>query len=98
MRSWLTCVLRLMPGSPIAATSTFFFIDPAPTELYTRQDTLSLHDALPISPLASASSEIFSSPLSPFALTRGTTTTDRSEEHTSELQSPFLISYAVFCL
>ena len=23
---------------------------------------------------------------------------DRSEEHTSELQSPFLISYAVFCL
>ena len=22
----------------------------------------------------------------------------RSEEHTSELQSPFLISYAVFCL
>src|SRR5216117_3388738 len=25
-------------------------------------------------------------------------TADRSEEHTSELQSPFLISYAVFCL
>src|SRR5216117_1711079 len=25
-------------------------------------------------------------------------TTRRSEEHTSELQSPFLISYAVFCL
>src|SRR5216117_4380620 len=24
--------------------------------------------------------------------------TARSEEHTSELQSPFLISYAVFCL
>src|SRR5216117_4327685 len=24
--------------------------------------------------------------------------TPRSEEHTSELQSPFLISYAVFCL
>ena len=24
--------------------------------------------------------------------------TDRSEEHTSELQSPFHISYAVFCL
>src|SRR5216117_4400046 len=24
--------------------------------------------------------------------------TRRSEEHTSELQSPFLISYAVFCL
>src|SRR5216117_1391255 len=25
-------------------------------------------------------------------------TKERSEEHTSELQSPFLISYAVFCL
>ena len=25
-------------------------------------------------------------------------TTDRSEEHTSELQSPVPISYAVFCL
>ena len=25
-------------------------------------------------------------------------TLDRSEEHTSELQSPYVISYAVFCL
>ena len=25
-------------------------------------------------------------------------TKDRSEEHTSELQSPYVISYAVFCL
>src|SRR5216117_4155878 len=31
-----------------------------------------------------------SSPRGPFTI--------RSEEHTSELQSPFLISYAVFCL
>src|SRR5216117_2167279 len=30
-------------------TSPFFFKDTAPTEIYTRKDTLSLHDALPIS-------------------------------------------------
>src|SRR6187401_3788049 len=29
---------------------TFFFNDTAPTEIYTTYDTLSLHDALPISP------------------------------------------------
>src|SRR5213082_2921186 len=29
--------------------SSFFFNDPAPTEIYTVSDTLSLHDALPIS-------------------------------------------------
>src|SRR5213079_586448 len=29
----------------------FFFNDPATTEIYTTTDTLSLHDALPISPL-----------------------------------------------
>src|SRR5438270_3781569 len=65
----------------------FFFHDPATTEIY----TLSLHDALPISP------EVFSAtPISPFGdgrfyprkqkppLQRGLI---RSEEHTSELQS-----------
>src|SRR2546429_6905551 len=59
----------------------FFFNDTATTEIY----TLSLHDALPISPVrcrgASRSSR----------LTRWATTTptasSRSEEHTSELQS-----------
>src|SRR5216117_1626357 len=30
--------------------SVFFFNDTATTEIYTRKDTLSLHDALPISP------------------------------------------------
>src|SRR5213595_1326950 len=30
----------------------FFFNDTAPTEIYTTEDTLSLHDALPISPRA----------------------------------------------
>src|SRR5450755_5103131 len=62
----------------------FFFNDPATTEIY----TLSLHDALPISssPAAERSG----------CVTAGTSTTTpraerlatRSEEHTSELQSP----------
>src|ERR1051325_12201538 len=66
-----------------------FFNDTATTEI----DTLSLHDALPICvsvhrpvPLAHRRGE--------HLLLEG----DRSEEHTSELQSPYVISYAVFCL
>src|ERR1043165_10257670 len=67
--------------------SFFFFNDTATTEIY----TLSLHDALPISGAPAA---------------RGGRRTPtgpgrrrcRSEEHTSELQSRGLISYAVFCL
>src|SRR5256885_9146296 len=54
----------------------FFFNDTATTEIY----TLSLHDALPIS--------LSSSPL-PDAPCQGQDSTwHRSEEHTSELQSP----------
>src|ERR1051325_11806849 len=33
-----------------------------------------------------------------FTLDRTTINLNRSEEHTSELQSPYVISYAVFCL
>src|SRR6187455_3875904 len=75
----------------------FFFNDTATTEIYTVMNTLSLHDALPIS--------------QPTARRRLGETTDalstdelpavsdaRSEEHTSELQSLITISYAVFCL
>src|SRR5256885_9929288 len=59
----------------------FFFNDTATTEIY----TLSLHDALPIFPCAVSAGfvldgEIRTIPLSPRIL--------RSEEHTSELQSP----------
>src|SRR3546814_6615113 len=39
-----------------------------------------------------------SSPLERRALQRAFATASRSEEHTSELQSPMRISYAVFCL
>src|SRR4051812_49762360 len=74
--------------------SFFFFNDPAPPEIY----TLSLHDALPIlatlriSNSASArSSNVSPMPIStPVVIGIGETfeeRADRSEEHTSELQS-----------
>src|SRR6187397_3675662 len=69
----------------------FFFNDTATTEIYTVYNTLSLHDALPIS-VPSSPSEAADSP---GAYCSGNT---RSEEHTSELQSLYTISYAVFCL
>src|SRR5216117_3687980 len=72
--------------------NTSFFNDTATTEIYTRTDTLSLHDALPISRQASAR------PRCPTSCGGPRGACSRSEEHTSELQSPFLISYAVFCL
>src|SRR5213076_3644745 len=69
----------------------FFFNDAPPTEIYTVGNTLSLHDALPISvPRTRARAAGLDEPrrLDP----------PRSEEHTSELQSLPTISYAVFCL
>src|SRR5213595_3897055 len=72
----------------------FFFNDTATTEIYTTEDTLSLHDAPPISQRAA-----------PLVWTKRRDRhrprmqrRRRSEEHTSELQSPSVISYAVFCL
>src|SRR5574337_1013104 len=59
------------------ASSFFFFNDTATTEIY----TLSLHDALPISVSAPPPPE-WASP------NRIALDLDRSEEHTSELQSP----------
>src|SRR6266516_4967600 len=58
----------------------FFFNDPATTEIY----TLSLHDALPISPTPKSAR-------SPRRRSRRSIppTLQRSEEHTSELQSPY---------
>src|ERR1043165_10258325 len=64
----------------------FFFNDTATTEIY----TLSLHDALPISDRARK----LDIACYVWAIKGG----GRSEEHTSELQSRGLISYAVFCL
>src|SRR3972149_11070244 len=69
----------------------FFFNDTATTEIY----TLSLHDALPIyrdvlRQIADAEEIIRDKQAEPELR-------ERSEEHTSELQSQS-ISYAVFCL
>src|SRR5213082_3048624 len=70
----------------------FFFNDPATTEIYTVSDTLSLHDALPISAVSVERS------VRTWNGEAARRTPLRSEEHTSELQSPDTISYAVFCL
>src|SRR5437879_11589779 len=60
----------------------FFFNDTAPTEIY----TLSLHDALPTSRCDS----IKPAPAAPVSLSF-IDRTARSEEHTSELQSPMYL-------
>src|SRR5258708_9761839 len=68
----------------------FFFNDTATTEIY----TLSLHDALPISPdriSPRANLELWGASRAPFAdfrPPRRRSPPHRSEEHTSELQSP----------
>src|ERR1043165_9956556 len=69
------------------------FNDTATTEIY----TLSLHDALPDlkkleQGLQQAARDLQSTQRSASSKAR-----ERSEEHTSELQSRGLISYAVFC-
>ena len=78
----------------------FFFNDTATTEIY----TLSLHDALPISPLYKLyknwnfwtdDADEVQAILNRFD---EVVVIHRSEEHTSELQSHSFISYAVFCL
>src|SRR5439155_19099637 len=71
----------------------FFFTDPAPTEIY----TLSLHDALPIYPVADPEDPAVPDPEHPgkFLHPFGEDVEElarmlriwRSEEHTSELQS-----------
>src|SRR5213076_3639788 len=68
----------------------FFFNYTATTEIYTVGNTLSLHDALPISSLTFRAR--------PRGETKPAVPRWRSEEHTSELQSLPTISYAVFCL
>src|SRR5256885_6317592 len=59
----------------------FFFNDTATTEIY----TLSLHDALPICPMATHS---LTRVVTPARRLRSPRKRRRSEEHTSELQSP----------
>src|SRR5215467_11208028 len=80
-RSWSPCVRRT---APILLVSIFFFFnDTATTEIY----TLSLHDALPISRRASRPAA-GSRRRRPTSCSSGCWPGERSEEHTSELQSP----------
>src|SRR5881227_4157971 len=68
----------------------FFFNDTATTEIYTTVHTLSLHERS--SDLGFGTHKWTWPPPSRSSPPR------RSEEHTSELQSRTVISYAVFCL
>src|SRR2546422_10221692 len=65
----------------------FFFNDTATTEIY----TLSLHDALPISLSSAIVNKILHAPITKLRESsragHGRSWTERSEEHTSELQS-----------
>src|SRR5210317_1147737 len=70
--------------SPSLLLFFFFFNDTATTEIYTLSYTLSLHDALPICHIQKSRMP--------------SSACDKSEEHTSELQSHSEISYAVLCL
>src|SRR6266705_6979450 len=83
MRMTLVNKPSLAP-SPYSHPRLFFFHAPATTEIY----TLSLHDALPISARGSIGSRLTTStPVTPTA----TSSFARSEEHTSELPSPYEI-------
>src|SRR5688572_31596789 len=78
----------LLQCSMISYFVVFFFNDTAPTEIY----TLSLHDALPIlfatSPLAAMrSAPTITRSTSPRLMRSPALESERSEEHTSELQS-----------
>src|SRR5260370_26300865 len=75
----MNCGNRRAPHSPLV----FFFNDTATTEIY----TLSLPAALPIyvAPSAEASP---APPRAQHVVGAGLASADRSEEHTSELQSP----------
>src|SRR6202011_6383023 len=69
----------------IMGMCVFFFNDPATTEIY----TLSLHDALPIFLLSQLPADFPSSILIVQHMPEGLKW--RSEEHTSELQSPMYL-------
>src|SRR5213595_1739417 len=85
-------------ASIISNVFFFFFNHTATTEIYTTEVTLSLHDALPISSAAlKRGAEELERYMETCAPPERKLVALRSEEHTSELQSPSVISYAVFC-
>src|SRR5258708_18543767 len=76
------CVLIMLSDVILSFRFLFFFNDTATTEIY----TLSLHDALPISLFAESIQYLAKQRLD--AATVQLPHLNRSEEHTSELQSP----------
>src|ERR1044071_10477668 len=85
----LPCRVSIRQSRFVHYILIFFFNDTATTELY----TLSLHDALPIWSTPTSGRRIC-----PGRVSMLPSPVNRSEEHTSELQSRVDISYAVFCL
>src|SRR5947209_15361558 len=72
----------------------FFFMHPATTDIY----TLSLHDALPISPVCSRSRR-FALPTTAFRRPPWSAEAGRRDRKSTRLNSSHAnISYAVFCL
>src|SRR5256885_2056100 len=87
--AWASDLLMYVSNARGARSSLFFFNDTATTEIY----TLSLHDALPISPRRIPDRmQPFELGAPSFPCTEAFECTaprkSRSEEHTSELQSP----------
>src|SRR5439155_22026769 len=76
----------------------FFFIDPAPTEIY----TLSLHDALPISGNWTKSGPVFTGTATVYGVGHASFTVSvpvNTDRKSTRLNSSHVaISYAVFCL
>src|SRR6476659_7818013 len=81
------------PPPGVDRSSVFFFTDTATTEIY----TLSLHDALPISPRTNA--RALSTARAPIAASPRSTLVSAGDRKSTRLNSSHLgISYAVFCL
>src|SRR5881392_4464402 len=77
----------------ILISISFFFNDPATPKIYTTHNTLSLHDALPISP-----GHVPVAGNLPVFRPQHLGPQREIGRATSELQSLCVISYAVFCL
>src|SRR5437762_11283084 len=77
----------MFPDGDFAFLLLFFFNDTAPTDIY----TLSLHDALPICRSRGPGRTIPRARRGRSAHRPGATRRTRSEEHTSELQSPMYL-------
>src|SRR3970040_1843728 len=83
---------RLNSSHRCISYAVFFFNDTATTEIY----TLSLHDALPIYPSDRRDSVRSDSRLFGCCRLGGHSPAARSEEHTSELQSPMYLVCRLF--